>query len=355
MMSTYIIAEAGVNHNGDVNLAKKLVDIAKNAGADAVKFQTFQASSLVNKNAPKAAYQLETTACEESQLSMLQSLELSHADHHQLYEYCQKVGIAFMSTPFDSISLRFLTENFTMPYLKIPSGEITNAPFLLELAKTKQKIILSTGMSTLGEIETALGVLAFAYLESSASPCRENFIHAYCTGQELLQRNVQLLHCTTEYPAPFEEVNLQVINTLEQSFGLNVGYSDHTQGIAIPIAAVAKGAKIIEKHFTIDKNMAGPDHRASLEADELAAMITGIRQVERALGNNIKMPSPSEWKNRPVVRKSIVAATTINQGTQFAENNLTVKRPGNNISPLSYWDYLNKTAEKTFLEGEAIE
>ncbi|HHY20996.1 MAG TPA: N-acetylneuraminate synthase, partial [Bacilli bacterium] len=298
MKKTFIIAEAGVNHNGSLQMAKELIDVATEAGADAVKFQTFRAGELASEVAPKAEYQLETTSSSESQFEMLKKLELTVEAHQELIDYCREKNIQFLSTPFDFPSVKLLTETFDLPIIKIPSGEITNAPLLLEIAKTKRKIILSTGMSTLGEIEQALSVLAYGLTSDCVTPSLEAFNDAFCSteGQEALIKYVSLLHCTTEYPTPFSEVNLRVIDTLAQAFGLPVGFSDHTVGITAPIAAVARGATIIEKHFTLDRNLPGPDHKASLEPRELTGMVKAIRETELALGQPYKIPTVSEQK-----------------------------------------------------------
>lgn len=344
----YIIAEAGVNHNGSILMAKQLVDVAVEARADAVKFQTFKASALVSKKAPKAEYQLQTTDHAETQFEMLKKLELDEAAHNELVIYCKQKKIDFLSTPFDSESLHLLISKYDLPFIKIPSGEITNAPFLHEIAQTGKPVILSTGMSTLGEVEDALKVLAFGYLNKKIPPGKQAFEEVYGSneGQEQLKSKVTLLHCTTEYPAPLNEVNLKAMDTLRSAFGLPVGYSDHTEGISVPVAAVARGAVIIEKHFTLDRNLPGPDHQASLEPEELKAMVASIRQIECALGNGIKIPAKSELKNRIMVRKSLIALTTINENEEFTIQNLGVKRPGDGISPMYYWDFIGKKAEK---------
>ena len=357
MSATYIIAEAGVNHNGSLDLARELIDVAANAGASAVKFQTFRADALVSKSAPKAAYQLATTGELESQHAMLKALELSEADHHALVEHCARRGIQFLSTPFDAESLDLLVDRFDLPRIKIPSGEITNGPLILRVARTGRPAIVSTGMSTLGEVEDALSVLAFGYVAAANQEAgREAFSVAYGSdeGQAALRERVTLLHCTTEYPAPFGEVNLRAMDTLREAFGVPVGYSDHTEGITIPVAAVARGATLIEKHFTTDRTLPGPDHRASLEPDELAEMVRAIRTVEAALGRGIKMPAPSERANRAVARKSVVARVTIDEGEAFSEENLTVRRPGTGVSPMQYWSYLGETARRAYEAGDTL-
>lgn len=353
---TYIIAEAGVNHNGSIELAKKLIDVAAEAGADAVKFQTFSADELVCLEAPKADYQKNTTDAAESQWQMLKKLELKHKDHQVLASYCSEKGIAFLSTPFDFVSFDYLVENFDMPYIKVSSGDLTNAPFLLKIAQSGKKIILSTGMATLGEIETALGVLAFGYENSLEPPSEETFHKAYISeeGQKILKEKVILLHCTTEYPAPLEDVNLKAMTTIKKAFSLAVGYSDHTEGIAIPIAAVAYGAKVIEKHFTLDRTLPGPDHRASLDPDELKQMVQAIHQVEQAMGMGIKRPSSIELKNRSIARKSLVTKNAIKAGELFSKDNIAIKRPGTGISPIKYWQILGKQAKKNYIKDELI-
>lgn len=353
--SVYIIAEAGVNHNGSVDMARQLIDVAGEAGADAVKFQTFKADEIASKAAPKAQYQVETTGA-ESQLEMLKRLELDEDAHKELIGHCQKRGIQFLSTAFDFESLNLLAGVFDLPKLKIPSGEITNAPLLLKAASTGKPIILSTGMSTLGEVEAALGILAFGYTRPDEKPSILAFQKAFGSeaGQRALKENVALLHCTTEYPAPFSDVNLQAMNTLHAAFGLPVGLSDHTVGIAVPVAAVARGAVIIEKHFTLDRSLPGPDHKASLEPDELKTMVQSIRHVEEALGLAVKVPAVSELKNRDIARKSLVAARDIKQGELFTEENLAIKRPGNGTSPLFYWDLLGKAAGKDYERDETV-
>ncbi|EAH5677060.1 N-acetylneuraminate synthase [Campylobacter upsaliensis] len=330
MKKVLIIAEAGVNHNGDINLAKKLIEQAAKAGADVVKFQTFKANSCVSVSAKKAKYQLETTAKEESQLEMIQKLELSYESHFELMKHCKKHGIAFLSTPFDLESVEFL-RGLDLPYFKIPSGEITNLPYLKAVAKCKKKVLLSTGMANLGEIEVALTIL------------RKNGT-----------RNITLLHCNTEYPTPFEDVNLNALKTLKEAFKLEVGYSDHTEGIVASLGAVALGAVVIEKHFTLDKTMEGPDHRASLEFEELRALCKGIRELEKALGSGIKKASKSEAKNKIIARKSLVAKREIQKGEKFSIENLTTKRPGSGISAMRYEEYLGKRALKTYKKDELI-
>lgn len=354
---TVVIAEAGVNHNGSRELAFKLVDAAKAAGADIVKFQTFKAKNLASKLAQQAEYQVENTQKEESQLSMLKRLELPYELHHELIDYCNKIGIEFLSTAFDSESLGFLVNDLGLKTLKLPSGEITNAPLILEHARTGCDIILSTGMATLAEVEDALGVIAFGLTKDKfAHPSSCVFKEAYASieGQSALREKVTILHCTTEYPAPMNEINLRAMDTLGSSFGLRAGYSDHSEGITIPIAAVARGAVLIEKHFTLDKTMDGPDHKASLEPHELSAMVEAIRNVECALGSGVKSPTNSEVKNKAVARKSLVAMADIATGELFTIDNVTVKRPGTGISPFQYWELLGERSLKSYKQDEEI-
>lgn len=355
----FIIAEAGVNHNGSVDLAFQLVDAAVDAGADAVKFQTFRADRLVTEDARKADYQQAATGAEESQYAMLKRLELPYAVHHELNAYCRKRGVRFLSTAFDSDSLRFLVDDMGVSTLKIASGEITNGPMLLEYARTGCDLILSTGMATLGEVEEALGVLAFGFLngvDADKMPSSVAMQEAYASteGQRLLQRKATLLHCTTEYPAPPNEINLNAMFTLRNAFGLPVGYSDHSEGATASIAATAMGATVIEKHFTLDRELPGPDHRASLDPVGLTQMVAALRSVEEMMGSGVKMPTPSEMNNRQVARKSVVAAEDIQPGELFSENNLDVKRPGDGISPMRYWQLLGKRADKRFAKESRI-
>lgn len=355
-MSAYIIAEAGVNHNGSLDTALRLVDAATAAGANAVKFQTFRAERLVRKNAPKAEYQKQTTEAGESQYEMLRRLELSRAAHETLLEQCSARGIDFLSTPFDEESLDFLTDEIGLKTIKLGSGEVTNGPLLLHTARKGVNVILSTGMSTLGEVETALACLAFGYLTPEESPSLDAFLSAYATaeGQEALENRVTLLHCTTEYPAPFGEVNLRSMLTMKEAFNLPVGYSDHTEGIAVSIAAAALGATVIEKHFTLDRTLPGPDHKASLEPDQLAELVRSVRQAEAALGSGLKAPSPSERENRNIVRKSLVAKRLIVKGEKFSERNICVKRPSAGLSPFEYWNLLGRICPLDIAEDEAI-
>jgi len=333
MAHALIIAEAGVNHNGSMELAKKLIDAAASAGADIVKFQSFKAEKLVSRTAKKAWYQLANTDRDESQFDMLKRLELSLEEHTELIRHCASTGIQFLSTPFDGESI-LLLKNLGIQIGKIPSGEITNLPYLKEMASGFQKLILSTGMSTMDEIKEALDVLIL----NGAS-----------------KNMITVLHCNTEYPTPFEDVNLNAMNAIGRTLQVQVGYSDHTPGIEVPIAAIALGAAIIEKHFTLDRNMEGPDHRASLEPRELKAMVQAIRNIERALGHDIKEPSPSEMKNRIVARRSVVAGRKILSGEIFTEDNLSVKRPGTGINPMQWNHLIGKRAIRDFEQDELIE
>lgn len=332
MKRVYIIAEAGVNHNGSIEFAKQLVDVAVCAGADAIKFQTFKAANLVSKKAEKADYQKQTTSAEESQFDMIRKLELNEVAHRVLIAYCQEKGIEFLSTPFDHDSIELL-HSLGIKTFKIPSGEITNLPYLRHTGRLNKQIILSTGMASLGEIETALEVLV------NAGTARNQ---------------ISILHANTEYPTPMQDVNLRAMQTIGLAFNLPYGYSDHTQGIEVPIAAVALGASVIEKHFTLDRNMEGPDHKASLEPEELAAMVQSIRNIEIALGSAVKQPSPSEAKNKPIARKSIVAKIAIKKGERLTADNLTVKRPGTGISPMRWDEMLGSVAQRDYQADDLI-
>lgn len=331
MDKVFIIAEAGVNHNGDIELAKKMIDVASEAGADAIKFQSFKSDKVVTKYASKASYQKDITNNHESQYEMLRKLELDYNSHKELIDYCNTKNIIFLSSPFDIESVELL-DSLGMKIFKIPSGEIENVPYLKKIASLNKKVILSTGMCNLSDIEFAL---------------------------DILRRNgnlqVSVLHCNTEYPTPMNDVNLRAMNTIKDAFKVEVGYSDHTVGIEISIAAVALGAKIIEKHFTLDKNMVGPDHKASLGPNELKDLVISIRNVERALGDGVKKPSISEEKNMIIVRKSIVANVDIQLDEVFTEENLTIKRPGNGMSPKQWHEVLGKRAKKKYKEDELIE
>ncbi len=330
MARVFVIAEAGVNHNGSLDLALRLVDAAKASGADAVKFQTFRADLLATRSAHKAAYQERTTAHAESQFEMLRRLELDAAAHQCLIDRCREIGIRFLSSPFDAQSADLLAA-MDVPLFKVPSGEITNLPFLEHLARKGRPVILSTGMSTLGEVEDAVNILQTA----GAS-------------------QLTLLHCVTEYPAPYAEVNLRAMQTLKCAFGLPVGYSDHTPGIDIAVAAVALGAEVIEKHFTLDRSLSGPDHAASLEPDELRQMVTAIRHVEAALGTGIKAPAPCELPNISVARKSVVAAHSLLAGHRLATSDLEIKRPGNGLAPKLLSALIGRTLRTDLAKDEII-
>jgi N-acetylneuraminate synthase len=356
MFKTFIIAEAGVNHNGSLDRALALVDAAAQAGADAVKFQTFKSEAVISRSAVKADYQIRNTGDSESQLEMVKKLELDLAAHQKLLTQCQKRGIQFLSTPFDLPSVDMLVKNLNVQRIKIASGEITNAPLLLHVSRTDLPVILSTGMSTLGDVEDALGVLAFGYVHSDRQPSIAAFRQALQSGegQQMLAEKVVLLHCTTEYPTPFAEVNLRAIETLRAAFGLPVGLSDHTVGYSAAVAAAALGVCIIEKHFTMDRSLPGPDHIASLEPGELAAMVTAIREVEQAMGSPRKTVAACETKNQAIARKSLVAASEIRAQDIFSVTNLTAKRPGDGISPMHYWSMLGRRASRDYKPDELI-
>jgi len=332
LQPVFIIAEAGVNHNGDLELAKRLIDVAAEAGADAVKFQTFKAEKLVSQNAPKATYQKQTTEAEESQFAMLKKLELDLETHKLLMSHCQERNIMFLSSPFDLDSIDLLNE-LGIEIFKIPSGEITNLPYLRKIGGLDKDVILSTGMSTMDEIEAAVKIL-------------------YTAG--LKKEQLTILHCNTEYPTPMCDVNLRAMQTLSKKLTVAVGYSDHTLGIEIPIAAVALGARVIEKHITLNNDLLGPDHRASLEPDELKTMINAIRNIEQAMGDGLKKPTPSEIINRPIARKSIVAKRQIKKGERLNDDNLTIKRPGTGISPMKWDQLIGTRATRSFQMGEII-
>lgn len=331
MEKVLIIAEAGVNHNGSVELAKRLVDEAKESGADIVKFQTSKLDALVSKYAEMAEYQKNNLGYEKTQKEMLRGLILEYGDFEEISNYCKEVGIKFLSTPFEIESIHFL-ENLGCDMWKVPSGEITNYPYLLEIAKTHKPIILSTGMSTLDEVRECVRLLK----ENGAG-------------------DMTLLHCTTQYPTEYEDVNLSAMLTLKKEFNVKIGYSDHTRGIEVPVAAVGMGASVIEKHFTLDRNMEGPDHKASLEPDELKMMVTMIRNVEKSLGNGIKKPVEAEIPNRDIARKSIVAKRDIKKGEVLDQDNITTKRPGNGINPMEWENIIGSTAVRDFQEDELIE
>jgi len=332
-LHTLIIAEAGVNHNGDLELAKRLIEAAASAGADLVKFQTFTASRLASAGAKKAEYQNTTTDAQESQLVMLERLELTEAMHRELIEHCKSCGVGFFSTGFDTQSVDFLI-SLGVETIKIPSGELTNLPYLRHIGSLGKSVIMSTGMASIGDIEAALEVLESNGLE---------------------RKHVTVLHCNTEYPTPMVDVNLKAMCNIGKSLGVKYGYSDHTSGIEVAIAAVALGAEIIEKHFTLDRNLPGPDHKASLEPDELRLMVRSIRNIEVAIGDGVKRPTPSETKNKAIARRSIVASRVINKGDLFSADNLTAKRPGNGISPMRWDEVIGRVACRSFSADELIE
>ena len=352
-----IIAEAGVNHNGSLERALKLVEAAAAAGADVVKFQTFKTENVIARHAPKARYQKETCGADESQFDMVRRLELDGAAFRRIADHAAGLGIEFLSTPFDEESLALLVDTLPVRRLKLPSGEITNAPLLLRAAQSGLPLIVSTGMATLGEIEAALGVLAFGRLGRGEPPSPAAFAAAWTdpAGRAALAGAVTLLHCTSEYPAPLDQINLAAMATLGRAFGLPVGYSDHSEGIAVPVAATALGAVMIEKHFTLDRSLPGPDHRASLEPTELAAMVAAVRAAGRALGQPIKALQPGEADTRLVARKSLVAAAAIPAGAPFTPANLTAKRPGTGRSPFDYWALLGRPAPRAYAADEAID
>lgn len=331
MDKVVVIAEAGVNHNGRIDLAKRLIDVAAEAGVDYVKFQTFKAEKLVQKKAKKASYQIDNTGSDDSQFEMLKKLELQYKDHAILIQYCNDKKVKFLSTAFDFESIQFLKDK--IDFYKIPSGEVTNLPYLEKISQLQLPIVMSTGMANMDEVRAAYNVLVKNGVNSD---------------------DITILHCNTEYPTPMEDVNLRAMLTIQQELGVNVGYSDHTLGLEVPIAAVAMGAKVIEKHFTLDRNMEGPDHKASLEPEELKAMVKAIRNVELALGHGKKNPSKSEKKNISVARKSIVAAQNIKKGDLFTSENISVKRPGTGISPMSWYNVIGKSALKDYKKDELI-
>lgn len=352
----FIIAEAGVNHDGSLDDALRMVDVAAEAGADAVKFQTFTAEAALTARAMKADYQVANTGEGGNQLDMVKRLELSHADHDSLYERCRAKGIAFLSTAFDMDSLRFLAR-YDMPAIKIPSGDLTWGPMLLEAARMGKPMLVSTGMATMDEVRDALAVIAFA-LTQSGEPAGLDDAHAAFdseAGQAALRRVVTLLHCTTQYPAPMDAVNLRAMTTMAEAFSLPVGYSDHTLGLTVPVAAVALGARVIEKHFTLDRARQGPDHAASLTPDELAAMVRAIRQTEVAMGSPDKSPAATEMSNRVVARRSLVAARSIRAGEKIGRDALTAKRPADGLSPMAAWDIVGRRATRTYASDDAIQ
>lgn len=358
MTRTFVIAEAGVNHNGSLDLAERLVDVAADAGADAVKFQTFQASRLVSKHARKAAYQERTTGADETQHAMIAKLELSEAHHHVLKARAVSRGIAFLSTPFDEDAVDLLTR-VGVDRLKVSSGDLTNGPLLSRIAAAGLPVVLSTGMACLGEVEEALDYLAAGFLvharKLAAGPVPRRGLASSPEGRALLEAKVTVLHCTTEYPAPPSSVNLRAMATLASAFGLPVGYSDHTEGIAVSLAAVALGATLIEKHFTLDRTLPGPDHAASLEPPALGALVQGIRTIEAALGDGRKRPMEAEIPNLAVARRSIVAKRPIAKGEIFTEESVTMKRPGTGISPMRLSEVLGRAAPRDYQEDELLD
>lgn len=349
-MRTFVIAEAGVNHNGSLDRAKALVDVAREAGADAVKFQTFKAASLIARSAPKAAYQDRNVGTGETQLEMVRKLELGDEAHRALAAHCHDVGVEFMSTPFGVTELSFLV-SMGVARIKLSSGDLTHVPLLRAAGATGLPVVLSTGMATLGDVEAALGALASGMLGGGS------VASAYfgAEGRAALSARTTLLHCTTEYPAPLGDVNLRAIQTLRQAFGLPVGYSDHTEGVAVSIAAVALGASVIEKHFTLDRSLPGPDHKASLEPAELSALVAGVRAVELALGDGQKVPTASELVNLRPARRSLVAARAIAAGERFTTENLSVKRPGDGVSAVRFDDWLGRVAHRAYQVDDLIE
>tara|TARA_R110002012_G_scaffold160502_3_gene322415 strand:- start:16106 stop:17179 length:1074 start_codon:yes stop_codon:yes gene_type:complete len=353
--ATYIIAEAGVNHNGDRQRAFALVDAAADSGADAVKFQTFNAKRLAAASAPKAAYQQQTTNANEGQLEMLQALELPLEWHNELQAHAHKRNIEFISTAFDIQSLTFL-ETLDIPFYKVPSGELTNGPLLWAFARTRKPLVISTGMATLSEVEQGLAVVCHALTQEQPPSSLKEIWQCWSEpeARAALIENVSLLHCTSQYPTPMHEVNLKAMDSLSDAFGLPVGYSDHTQGILIPVAAVARGATIIEKHFTLDRQLPGPDHKASLEPHELTRMVQDIRDINLALGNRQKAPQASEWDTRQAARQNLVASAPIRQGEVFTKDNITTARAGHGELAMAYWDRLGQIAAKDFQAGDAL-
>lgn len=352
----YVIAEAGVNHNGRLGLAKKLVDVAAESRADCVKFQTFDADLLASSRAAKAPYQKRDSGKGESQAAMLRRLQLGRSAHRALRDHCLERGITFLSTPFDVASLRFLVEDLRVSRIKIASGEVTNAPLLLAAARTRRPIIVSTGMCTFEDIETALGIIAFGTANARGTPrarAARQALRARSTRRHLAAR-VTLLQCTTAYPAPYRDMNLRVLPALAARFGVPVGLSDHSLGTEVAVAAVALGATVIEKHFTLDRSLPGPDHAASLEPSELVSLVRSIRNVELALGRAVKAPTPSERSNMRAARKSLVALRAIAKGALLTEINIGVKRPGDGVSPVRYWELLGTRATRDYAPDEPI-
>ena len=355
-MKGFIIAEAGVNHNGDLELARKLVDTAARIGADAIKFQTFKAGSVASVNAPKADYQKQLTDQSESQFQMLERLELPYDWHQELKTRAENLGLKFLSTAFDEDSLDFLVDKIGIDTLKIPSGELTNGPLILAAARTGLDLIISTGMANLDEIEQALGIVAFSCSKSTEMPSLTAFRSAYACSEnrQTLKNKVTLLQCTTEYPASPDQANLKAMETMANTFDIPVGFSDHTPGIGVAVAAAARGATIIEKHFTLDRNLPGPDHAASLEPDEMADMIENVHMAWQAIGDEHKQTMPEEIKNKLIARRSLVAARPLKKGHIIQPDDLLARRPGTGVSPMMYWSFLDKPIEQDYELGELI-
>lgn len=353
--AVYVIAEAGVNHNGDRQRAFELVDVAAAAGADAVKFQTFDATRLAAANAPKAAYQQQTTDAAESQLAMLSALELPLEWHGPLQAHAHSLGIEFLSTAFDLDSLAFL-QTLNLPFYKIPSGELTNGPLLWAFATTGKPLLMSTGMATLSEVEQGLAVVCHARNHPQPPTSMQAVWQSWgdVSQRQVMTEQLCLLHCTSQYPTPWPEVNLKAMDTLAAAFGLPIGYSDHSSGNLIPVAAVARGAAVLEKHFTLDRNLPGPDHKASLEPDELARMVADIRALEQALGDGVKAPQPSEWDTRQAARQRLIAAAPIARGDRFSAANITTARAAEGQLAMAYWDYLGQKANRDYQAGEPL-
>lgn len=354
--TVFVIAEAGVNHNGQRELAFELVAKAADAGANAVKFQTFNAQRLASKHAPKAAYQKRSTDAAESQLDMLKKLELPREWHRELQAYARSRQIEFLSTAFDLDSLAFLNE-LGVPLFKVPSGELTNGPLLWQFARAGKPLIVSTGMATLSEVEQGLAIIAHA-LNANAEPANLDEVWRGWSNRawrERLHGCVTLLHCTSQYPTPFDEVNLKAMDTLASAFGLPVGYSDHTEGGLIPVAAVARGATVIEKHFTLDRSLPGPDHKASLETEALAQMVRDIRALERAMGDGAKSPQPSELDTRRAARQQVIAARAVAAEQTFARDDLTTARCGRGLAPTALWGLVGQPAGRAYAAGDVIE
>jgi len=353
---TFVVAEAGVNHNGSIALARELIDAAVAAGADAVKFQSFVASSIVTADAHKAEYQISNTGSNESQFEMLQKLELSQPQQRELFDYCNRRKIQFLSTPFDFESLNFLSTGLGLTTIKVGSGELTNSPFLLEVARSAKKIILSTGMSTIDDVAQALGVIAFGMTSPNDEPSQNSFATALKTsgGKTAISNNVTLLHCTTDYPTQPRDINLKAMLTLQEKFDCQVGFSDHSVGIHLAVAAVGLGAKVIEKHLTMDRQLPGPDHKASIEPSEFKSMVDHIRDVEQALGSGQKIPTQVEAQNQKIARRSLVAGKPIKAGELFTAENVVIKRPGTGRAPIDYWSLIGTKATRDIAENEII-